>query len=1139
MRRILVTVTFVLSMLFCATLHAQDYPDKTDVRPYAPHDGSSMETVSLSNGSLVMNIPLWSFHQRGKLKLDFWLSYNSPNFDYNFNCTFIGAPNSSPGTPSNTSGGSPNSVPFGPDPCASSYPACPTEILVACISTWEISQQSGDGTANYPNDSNMGVLINSSTDYAITPITSVKTATNTNPYQLNVFYGYFFNMFTPDGGSHRLMKTASGDFRALDGTGWQYIESSCTLRDNEGTSYVFDCTPVVDLTGGNTPSYIPNRLLYVEDTNGNKITISAAGGWTDTEGRVIPPISGRGLVQMPAGDVPGCPAGTTYSTQWQLPGVASPIDICESPVSIATHINWPYDNPNQPSKEVNYATPMISEIVLPSGDTWSFNNSPMPGDLLYGSGFNYGALSQITLPGGGTIHYTWLPMKTECIAMADTIRSAVHSRTVQANSSAPPATWLYANTDTAILGTTTGKQVEVIDPLGNVDVHTLTYEGVCSYYETELDSYDSTNTPLKSEVTTLQQLPAGWLPFTSPIPNAALPIAKTTIWPDGKSKTTTITYDQGYLTPASFGTPSLSIPYGSQIQVNDYGFTSGTGTGTLLRSKTNSYWTDGNSPTDPSSPLYWNILTPLKQVQITDAANGNIQATMYAYDESPLSSGNASQTVITGETIWNPSPPNGSVRGNLTSVSKLYNTSGYLTNRMTYNDTGTMSSHTLPSNAPYPDTTTTYGYSATYQGALLTSITNSMGQTESFAYNSDTDLPSSSVDENNNLTSYAYWPDTRLRSITSPATQLGNPVTEYFYPSPTLVKKRAKQDSSTWVTSETFYDGIGRTSSTKLWGGCPSDYIGTETTYDLLGRVSTVTNPHCGGTSSSTDGTTTHQYDALNRPTTVYEPDGSYQQWTYFDDTTTFWDENRVAPWVRTNDALGRLAQVIEPGSLETDYTYDAFNNLLSVNQLGGSGDTPRQSRTFTYDSLSRLTTAFNPEAGTICYGTNAGANAHVTAPPIPSPPTGPAPAPSGSGCTGGYDAHGNLLAKTDALGVQTNYSYDSLNRLVGKSYTIPSYKGTYVATPTPASTYTYNNSTSSGLVSNSVGRLVSEGTVPANNTTRWVRSLEIINALLATAIVFRTRTTSWGMCCSRAMATLPTRSTIPTFMIAWEGCRA
>jgi YD repeat-containing protein len=59
------------------------------------------------------------------------------------------------------------------------------------------------------------------------------------------------------------------------------------------------------------------------------------------------------------------------------------------------------------------------------------------------------------------------------------------------------------------------------------------------------------------------------------------------------------------------------------------------------------------------------------------------------------------------------------------------------------------------------------------------------------------------------------------------------------------------------------------------------------------------------------------------------------------------------------------------------------------------------QTRTFAYDELKRLLSAYNPESGTISYG---------------------------------YDANGNLTGKTDALSRSTSYVYDALNRLKSKT---------------------------------------------------------------------------------------------------------
>jgi hypothetical protein len=50
---------------------------------------------------------------------------------------------------------------------------------------------------------------------------------------------------------------------------------------------------------------------------------------------------------------------------------------------------------------------------------------------------------------------------------------------------------------------------------------------------------------------------------------------------------------------------------------------------------------------------------------------------------------------------------------------------------------------------------------------------------------------------------------------------------------------------------------------------------------------------------------------------------------------------------------------------METDYGYDALNNLLSVAQWGGTnGSAGARTRTFTYNSLSQLVTATNPKSG-------------------------------------------------------------------------------------------------------------------------------------------------------------------------------
>jgi RHS repeat-associated protein len=144
-------------------------------------------------------------------------------------------------------------------------------------------------------------------------------------------------------------------------------------------------------------------------------------------------------------------------------------------------------------------------------------------------------------------------------------------------------------------------------------------------------------------------------------------------------------------------------------------------------------------------------------------------------------------------------------------------------------------------------------------------------------------------------------------------------------------------------------------------------------------------------------------------------------------------------------DALGRLMRVDEPnasGSLgstsepyqPTCYEYDVLGNLTKVIQgtqldssTGRCALSGSQQRTFTYDTLSRLRSAANPESGTTTYA---------------------------------YDPNGNLNSKTDARSITTSFAYDSLNRVTSRSY----------SDGTPTVTYTYDSSS----ISNGKGRLAS-----------------------------------------------------------------
>ncbi len=170
---------------------------------------------------------------------------------------------------------------------------------------------------------------------------------------------------------------------------------------------------------------------------------------------------------------------------------------------------------------------------------------------------------------------------------------------------------------------------------------------------------------------------------------------------------------------------------------------------------------------------------------------------------------------------------------------------------------------------------------------------------------------------------------------------------------------------------------------------------------------------------------------------------------------------------VRTNayDAMGRLTQVTEDPfantacngiaspsphlNYATAYAYDALNDLTAVNQAG-------QTRIFAYDSLKHLTSAVNPESGTISYT---------------------------------YDNAGNLQTRTDNRGVATNYRYDVSYRLLQQSY----------SDGTPTVNYGYD----APGVTNSNGHLTSIAN--SSSTTRFSGFDNVGNVLSTQACNLRT----------------------------------
>ena len=129
----------------------------------------------------------------------------------------------------------------------------------------------------------------------------------------------------------------------------------------------------------------------------------------------------------------------------------------------------------------------------------------------------------------------------------------------------------------------------------------------------------------------------------------------------------------------------------------------------------------------------------------------------------------------------------------------------------------------------------------------------------------------------------------------------------------------------------------------------------TRTKYDRNGRAVEVA-AFAGGGKPSPWGSNA---SSMGRTTT-----------TYGNDTVTVRGAAGVTR-TSTYDGLGRLIRVSE-NSVNTCYEYAAADNLTLVRQnasvSSGGACSGGQTRTFAYDKLGRLTSATNPENGTVRY---------------------------------------------------------------------------------------------------------------------------------------------------------------------------
>ncbi len=748
-----------------------------------------------------------------------------------------------------------------------------------------------------------------------------------------------------------------------------------------------------------------------------------------------------------------------------------------NPDGMATRVELP-DESNRNYKLFYNPYGVLARVEVPTGgaveydraapDPWGVTaNEPLVQRRVYAEG---GGLAQSTAPDQKQV-YSW--EKSPLSNPQRTVNVTVEN---------------FARTPSATTGQLTEQlqSKEIHSYYGWPDVQRLSYYGPWREgLEFKSETYaPGATTPLRRIETEWEQpYPVGWVtqtqanqsPETSPNNNPRIKSITTSLLDAGSNLVSKQIF--GYDNSPAFR------PYNNRTDVWEYAFGNGAASTQLLRhTQTRYLFTDTSpNPTPTPSPSPNPSPTPVEcfycpcigncliegmsgpsvqeyvnqhlfrlpaEVRVYQGMDDNteqLQArTEYVYDEE------ASLWPRSNITGW--TDPGSPARGNVTTTKSWVTPTvetAYVKTLARYDVAGNLIETTDANNAvAVSPKVTTINYTdcfgpadgnartgtsptsltgSTY--AFPTSVTNLLGLTAYTKYDYYSGSPVTTEDHNG-VKSNMFYDDPlgRIKQIVQAVGTAWQRQISFDYQDNirTII---TKSDLNTFgdqkLKSETIYDKLGRTIETHSYES-NSSFVTTGQTYDGLGRVIKSTNPYRTTSDSTYDWIET-KYDVLGRVTDVKtNSDNALVKTEYAGNTVTVTDQSGKQR-KSVADALGKLAVVYEDPSgnnYQTSYTYDALGDLLTVTQGA-------QTRTFVYDALSRLTSATNPETGTIGYT---------------------------------YDNNNNLQTKTDARGTTTTYNHDLLNRVTQRSYS----GGTAVATPTV--TYTYD----APGVPNSKGRLTS-----------------------------------------------------------------
>lgn len=829
----------------------------------------------------------------------------------------------------------------------------------------------------------------------------------------------------PGGGSHELRTddtpvaapSYAGTYYAVDGSNIRLEATS----DTDGTLYLPDGARYVL-----APS---SGVYYYIDRNGNTLSYSVANRqWTDTLGRVF---------DVPA---PASPSAQTYT--YYLPTTSG------TPLSYSVRWSTLANALTNSSDALRYQTNMTStagdSVTLRSPYLFSgtvtnrvFETSPgglfnpvVPAEIVMPNGQSYlftynvwGEITKVIYPTGAYERFDYgeiAAVRALSTPYAQFNRGVVDRWLSPTGNSGDEVHWHYATainqgvltvSTTAPDGTLTERLIHTDSGLGATYGFSDAKGGMTFEERISASSGGAMLRRTLTEWTTSGPLSGGWTTATrNPRVTKQVAILLDTGTSDALTSTTTMSYDDDLNAIATNHYDYATLGQ-SSAQTAAIGSISA---GSLARTEEATFLVNDTNISSSTRTAYRdrNLLSLPTSTRVKDSSGTVVTQSTISYDET------SSYPLLTYSSVGGWSDPGTNVRGLPTTVGVwLSTTSSYLQTHAQYDQCGNVrNTWDARGNESQVEYSSTYGYA--YPTSAATAVPDSTGVhgsssalTTSATYDANTGLMTSLTDANGQTTSYSYDSINRPATITRPT---GGGSTSYAYgdtPSNLYVRTQTSIDSSHVVEAYQYFDKLGRASRSFLNEG--STYSTTDTQYDSMGRVWRVSNPY--RTTSLSDSVnpsgnwTTTAYDYLGRVTSVTTPDSAVVTSAYSGSTSspvgtvvTVTDQAGKARKSVT-DGLGRLTTVYEdPSSLNysTSYSYDTLNNLTTVTQ--GS-----QTRTFAYDSLKRLTSAANPESGTISYA---------------------------------YDSNGNLTQKTDPRTTSgsnwtTTIAYDALNRPTTKTY--------------------------------------------------------------------------------------------------------